>query len=72
MNARFGNILKEIKMLNDNPFYTQKHLSFTIFILFSTRHKVEFFSRSFSRLSRVLKISFLLVVLVADGKRKKE
>lgn len=42
MNARFGNILKEIKMLNDNPFYTQKHLSFTFFILFAPGQEFSF------------------------------
>lgn len=66
LNARFGNILKDIKMLNDNPFYTQRHLSFTfLFSLCPT--EVEFFSRSFSRLTRErtggLKTDFLLVVL---------
>lgn len=52
MNARFGNILKEIKMLNDNPFCTQKHLSFKFFILFAARQKFTFFPRSFSLESR--------------------
>lgn len=49
MDACFGDILEKIKMLNDNPFYTQKHLSFTFFLLGSFwRGEILVFTRSFA------------------------